>query len=68
MRRLVYLVIWLSFQAAEAAETSPSQPAEPQSDLDAFMREVLERRVVNWEELRDFVFGEDESWSCTDSI
>ena len=49
--------VLMSFVLAASAVGVPSA----QTDLDAFMRQVLERRDVNWKKLQQYVLDERES-------
>jgi hypothetical protein len=51
------------FSAADVAVTllaSPAPQAQPQSDLDAFMKQVLASRDDNWKRLQQFILEESE--------
>jgi hypothetical protein len=52
---------WL-VQAAHAAQAGQTQPAKPNTDLDAFMARVLERRNENWKTLHDYILSERETF------
>jgi hypothetical protein len=47
--------------AAAAIAIGVGRPVSAQSDLDAFMREVMERRDDNWRKLQQYVLDEQEA-------
>ncbi len=55
--RLILILVCLGTLAA-AQEKTPD--ATPETDLDAFMQKVLERREANWEKVKAFIFREKE--------
>jgi hypothetical protein len=46
---------------AGSERTQPTDAAAPQTDLDAFMRQVVARRDDNWKKLQQYVLDERES-------
>lgn len=52
---------WLA-QGAGAAPAGQAKPAAPQTDLDALMARVLERRNENWKALHDYILSERETF------
>ncbi len=45
-----------------AIQARQARPSPPQTDLDAFMARVLERRNENWKTLHDYILSERESF------
>jgi len=53
------VVVWLGVLAGVSVAAAPPEPP-PQSDLDAFMAAVIERRDENWKKLQQYILDERE--------
>ncbi len=54
-------IAWMA-QGGLAIQARQARPSPPQTDLDAFMARVLERRNENWKTLHDYILSERESF------
>lgn len=57
MSRLMLILVCLGTLAVTREE---APDVAPETDLDMFMKKVLERREANWEKVQDFIFREKE--------